>query len=468
MLKTKRLRKKCLLTVWLGLLGVSGCSVEVKEFETPIEIPLQFSRSGDESAPLFWWYSFQDADLNRLIDQALTANLDLRAAFNRQQQAYAIARQAGAELVPALDVSVSIEEETQHLSGNGQRTTDTLGMGLAASYEIDLWGRIRAQRLAAVLEGDSAAFALRTTAISLSAQIATVWYQLIEQRRQLDLLSRQIATNEQYVDLVKARFQGAQASAADLFEQQQVLEAVHGDKFAVLANIEVLQNQLAVLTGRAPGSLSVPGARQFPQIPGLPKTGLTSTLLKRRPDIRQAYVQVQAADLRVAAAVAEQFPKLSLSASVDTAAPDLHGLFNNWLTTLAANLLTPIIDGGRRIAEVDRAEAVTAEAFNRYGQTVLTALAEVENSLAQERQQDRRLSSLRRQLFSLREANQQLRRRYIYGAVDFLRVLSSLIRLQSLERSVIQAERERIEYRINLYRSLAGDWPLDFSERGDG
>ncbi|MGR9046567.1 MAG: TolC family protein, partial [Gammaproteobacteria bacterium] len=166
------------------------------------------------------------------------------------------------------------------------------------------------------------------------------------------------------------------------------------------------------------------------------------------------------ADLRIAAAIADRFPKISLSAGIDTTAPDLQDFFNNWMATLAGNLVIPLIDGGRRIAEVDRNEALTDEALNNYGQRILLSLEEVENALAQESQQHKRLESLERQLRFLDQANSQIRMRYIYGAIDFLRVLSSQISQQSLQRSVIQAERELIDFRINLYRSLAGDWTL--------
>lgn len=393
-----------------------------------------------------------------MIELGIGGNFDIKAAYNRVLQAYALARKAGSELIPAVNGSSGIDQITQYQEGVGQSSTETFSLGAAASYELDLWGRIRANTLAAELDGRKADLAVQTAKIAVSAQIATAWYQLVEQQLQLDLLNRQIGINDQYVELVTARFQGGQATAADLFQQRQVLEAARGDRFKVLAQIDVLRNQIAVLTGVAPGRLQFKDAFRFPKVPVLPDTGLSADLLKRRPDIQQAYLALQAADVRIAAAVADRLPRISLSAGIDTKAPDLQDFFNNWMATLAGNLVIPVIDGGRRVAEVERTEAVSAEALNQYGQKVVTALAEVENSLAQESRQHERLASLEKQLRSLDEANQQIRRRYVYGAIDFLRVLSSLINLQSLERSLLQAERELIEYRINLYRALAGGW----------
>lgn len=447
-----------LVTVFL--LFSTACSVDVKPFQPPLALPERFSAGGDSAMPDRWWLSFNDAQLNHLIDTSLKQNLDLRATFRRLEQAQAIAKKAGAELIPALNGSTGINRTIQDQPSNGQNVTDIFTIGLAASYELDLWGRIRATTRAAQLDSQTAALDIQSAAIALSAQIASTWYQLIEQYRQLDLLNRQIATNEQYVDLVMARFKGGQGSAADVFQQKQLLEAVHGDQYLVLAAIDVLKNQLAVLTGTAPGLFEATSVQNFPQLAELPSTGLTSDLIQRRPDIQQRYLQIQAADLRVAAAIADRFPKVSLSTSINTSAPDLQDFFNNWLATLAGNLVVPIIDGGRRVAEVDRNKAVTAENLDLYGQKILTALQEVENALSQEYQQHKRVASLQKQLRYSGDANNQIRMRYGYGGIDFLRVLTSLINLQSLERSMIRAERELIEYRINLYRSLAGGWEL--------
>lgn len=450
--------------LFLFIASIEGCNVDVKQFDPPVALPDQFSKSGIETAPDQWWQSFNDPKLNRLIEAALINNQDLRATFNRLEQAQAVARKAGSELIPAVNGNSVTNRTVNDSSGANRITTDIFSVGIAASYELDLWGRIRANTRAAELDSQTAMLDIQTAAIALSAQIARSWYQLIEQQLQLKLLNQQLVTNQQNVDLVMARFQGGQATAADLFQQQQVLEAVRGEKYTVLATIEVLKNQLAVLTGIAPGTLKLQNSYQFPDITEIPNTGLTAGLIQRRPDIQRAYFRIQAADLRVAAAVADRFPKLSLSASIDTSAPNLQDFFNNWMATLAGNLVIPIIDGNRRIAEVDRNKAATAEAYNLFGQNILQAVQEVENALTQEHQQHQKLTSLEKQLRYLTNANNQIRLRYGYGAIDFLRVLSSIISLQSLERSLIRAQFELIEFRINLYRALAGGWELEVPE----
>ncbi|MGR9073675.1 MAG: efflux transporter outer membrane subunit [Gammaproteobacteria bacterium] len=438
----------------------SACSVDIKQFEPPVDVPHRFSLSGEAVLADRWWLVFGDRELNRLIDIALAGNLDLGAAFDRLDQARAFARKAGSELIPEINGSAEASRIYDNPPATGTVVTDNFSMGLVASYELDLWGRIRAGKYAAERDAKAAEQDIRAAAITLTAEIASKWYQLVAQHRQLDLLNDQIEANRQTVELVSARFKGGQATAADLFQQSQILEAAVGDRYSVLSNIEVLKNQLSILTGRAPGAVSLDENADFPEIPPLPDTGLSADLIRRRPDIKSAFYRLQSADLRIAAAVADRFPRLSLSASIDTSAPDLQDFFNNWMATLAGNLLIPLVDGGRRVAEVDRNRAIAAEALNLYGQSVLQSLQEVENALAQEARQHERLESLEKQLRYLDDANTQIRLRYIYGAMDFLRVITSIISLQNLQRSLISAQQQLIDYRINLYRSLAGGWPL--------
>jgi NodT family efflux transporter outer membrane factor (OMF) lipoprotein len=432
-----------------------SCSVAVKDVPAPVNLPDTFSASGQTPLPEKWWLAFNDAALNRLIDQALSENFTLSAVFNRLEQFRAIAKINGAELIPQLNGEFSASERT-----NTRLSTNNYLFGLAASYELDLWGRIRANIHAAELDANAAREDVDSIAISLTAEIASTWYRLIEQRNQLRLLERQIQINRDNADLVITRFRGGQATAADVFQQNQLLESVIGDRHTVVANIKVLENALAVLIGKAPGTVEIPPQDNFPVLPPIPDTGLSAALMQRRPDVRRAYFLVQAADQRIASAIADRFPKLSLSASVNTSAPDLQSLFNNWMATIAGNLVMPLIDGGRRIAEVERNRAVSAEALDDYATALLQSVQEVEDALIQEQQQHRLIERLDNQVELSRKATEQIRLRYSYGAMDFLRVLSALLSQQGLERSRLSAQQQLIDFRISLYRALAGGFPI--------
>jgi outer membrane protein TolC len=200
--------------------------------------------------------------------------------------------------------------------------------------------------------------------------------------------------------------------------------------------------------------------RKFGDLPPLPATGLQSSLLEIRPDVRSAWLRLLAADQRVAAAAADRLPRLSLTGRASTTAEQIEQLFDDWLASLAANLLAPILDGGRRRAEVERSQAVAAEALHDYGQTVLTALTEVEDALTLEQHQQEYLASIDRQLVLATQATGRIRDRYLNGAEDYQRVLISLLSEQQLQRTQITAHRELFENRVNLCRALAGGWEM--------
>ncbi len=436
----------------LLLLSMTGaCSVDIKDIPIPISLPERFSVSGQAKIPNRWWLTFNDTALNQLIDQALSENFTLLAAFNRLQQAQAVAQKSGAELIPAINGNFAASQKITDTA-----TLNNFTLGLAASYELDLWGRIRANIHASELDTQAAVEDVDSAAISVSAEIASAWYKLVEQRSQLKLLDSQININRDNVTMVTIRFRLGQATAADVFQQNQLLEFVIGNRLTVIANIRILENQLAILIGKSPGTVAIPEQNSFPSLPPIPETGLSADLIQRRPDLRKAYFLIQAADRRLASAIADRFPKLSLAAGVDTSAPDLQSLFNNWMATIAGNLVMPILDGGRRVAEVERNRAVSAEALNNYATALLNAVREVENALIQEHQQYQLTLNLDKQVQLSKLAADQIRSRYVFGAMDFLRVLSSLLSQQTLERNRLSAQQQLIDYRINLYRALAG------------
>ncbi|MBK8814027.1 MAG: efflux transporter outer membrane subunit [Methylococcaceae bacterium] len=433
----------------------AGCSVSIEKVQPPVKLNPTFSDSGWLKPADKWWLAFNDQVLNRLCEKALGGNFSLLAAYNRLDQAKAIAKKSGADLIPQVNGSLLTTGSTGQSS-----SLNDFAVGLAASYELDLWGRIRTALNAAKLDVMGAEEDIDAAAISLTAEIATAWYRLVEQRQQLKLLERQIEVNRNNVALITVRFRGAQASAADVFQQQQLLESVIGSRYTVLATIAVLENQLAVLTGSSPGTYFLPVVEEFPSLSSLPSTGLSVDVMQRRPDIRKAYYAVQAADQRIASAIADRYPKFSLSATVEASSPNFQSVLNNWLATIAGNIVLPIIDGRRRVAEVERTQAVSAEALNNYATLLLNAVNEVENALVQEQQQRLFVDNLELQVKLAREASSLIRLRYINGAMDFLRVLSAILSQQSLERSLLQNRQQLIAYRISLYRALAGKFPL--------
>lgn len=437
---------------------LAACSVPIKVVSPPISVPKSFSQSGKRVLQDKWWQEFNDPHLNQLINQALSDNLDLKGMFNRLEQARAVAQQRGSQRIPSVDVLAGVSSTVNESQSTGRTTTDQVSLGLSASYEVDLWGRVSATINTADLDVLATREDYLTAEISLAAEVASVWYQLIEQRRQVLLLNEQVKTNEHSLEIVTFQFKGGQATASDVLQQRQSVEAAKGGRLTAESNVKVLEHQLAILIGMSPESDIIPVTTELPEYKPLPDTGLTSDLIQRRPDIRSAYYSVQAADRRVAIAIADQFPRVSLTATADTTATNVNDLFKNWVANLSANLVGPIIDGGRRAAEVERTKAVYSERVNNYGQIILLSIKEVEDAIIQETQQKKLLTNLKKQLELSKQATNQIRTRYIYGAVDFLRFLTTELNHQTLQRNQLRAELELIKFRINLYRALAGGW----------
>ena len=190
-------------------------------------------------------------------------------------------------------------------------------------------------------------------------------------------------------------------------------------------------------------------------LPPLPGTGLPAELVQHRPDVREAFYTLRAAEADVAVAVADRFPSITLSASLTTTAGSLSGLFNDWVTVLAGELFGPVFDGGQRVAEVDRTHAAARAALHDYSSIVISALTEVEDALVREQQQRLLLQSLDRQLALTAEVVERMRYNYTKGTVDYLDILDALRTHQGLQRDQLTARRTLLSYRIALHRALA-------------
>ncbi len=419
----------------------------------PVEFSDRFSLSGSKAFNSQWWLDLEDPELTALIGHALSSNFSLLIARDRLTEAMASARQAGALLSPTVDAKANAATRQNYQTDNSQ---NTLLLGLAASYEIDLWGRLAAVRDAAVLDTRAPRADLHTAAISVAAEVARTWYRIIETRLQQQLVQKQKETNSHVLELITVQFRTGQAGAADVLQQRQLVETNKAELASLRRTLRLFEHQLALLLGEVPGNYPFPQFSTLPLLPPLPDTGLPIDLITRRPDIRSSYFQLQAADRRVASAVANQLPKLSISAELYTSDNQASNLFNNWFSSLMANLVGPLIDGGRLQAEVDKRQAAAGQLLNQYGQTILQAIREVEDALIQEKVQGEILDSLNIRLELAEQTVGHVATRYRSGAEDYQRVLLALLSHQELQRKIIESKLLMIDYRISLYRALGG------------
>ena len=448
----------------LFFVAISACTptAQIPLDSTPVLLPKAFSQQGQQRLNEPWWQGLDDPKLQILIERGLGNNQNLMIMTERLLQAEALVRQAGADLKPSLDVNGTAIKTRTHNNGSTDTRTNLL-IGLAAAYEIDLWGRLQAKEDAALFDARASSEDVQTAALSLAAQLANLWYQLAASDSQLELLKQQQEVNRMGLELIQLRFNAGQIGIADVLQQKQLIESTNGELAQQRSTAKTLEHQLAILTGVSPGMFQMPGTPSLINLPPLPSTGVPLDLLANRPDIRSRYASLLAADKRIAAAVADRYPQLSISAGLNTSASSAHNLFDNWLASLAANIVGPILDGGSRQAEVDRTSAAAREKLHAYGEALLVAVGEVEDALVQEKEQRLLISSLEIQLDLATRTLLSVRDRYKQGAEDYQRVLIALLSQQGLQRSLVSGSQQLISYRIDLYRALGGQALVDIT-----
>ena len=442
----------------------AGCrQIEPGNVRVSFELPETFSSTGTEQLPEQWWQSFNDPNLNVLIEQALSDNFSIRSAWDRLTQAEQIAIKTGASVYPSVSYQAGASRTRQEV-GDTTAYASEYSAGLAASYEIDLWGGIQSSKQAAVMDVRAAQESVNTSAMSLSAAIAKTWYQLAEARQKSQVIVQQYETNNKVLKVIRLQFRQGQAKAADVFRQQQLAESSRGQYIQNEETVVLLQHQLSVLIGKTPGTWWSDEPIDLVSLGQMPTVDVPSVVIQRRPDVRAAYNAVLAADYRAAVAIADQYPAISLSGVVETSGSKAHDLFDDWLANLAANLTGPLFDAGFRKAEVRRSKAVLSERLNDYSQLVLESLQDVEDAIGREYYQRQYVENLQQQLQLSRQVYERTRQNYIKGQVDYIRVLESLVSQQTLERNELTARRTLIERRIDLCRAIASGWPLSRPE----
>jgi len=437
-----------MLALLLGSLGCADRSV-VPSFP-PREME-PFSPSGEAATPDRWWTTFNDPVLNMHVERALGGNYTLGAAVQRLRAARALARREAADLGPFLNGVASSESTWGTQSGQTR-----IVWGLDASWQVDLWGQIESRVEAEQLRASATQEDYQAVALALAGEVVQTWLSLIEAHAQLKLLNTQIETNQTGTEAQELRFGLGLIRSPDLLRQRQLVESTREQAVVVQARIELLEHQLAVLQGAWPQTATYEPGTTLPDMPPLPATGLPSELLQRRPDVRRDFLSFQAADRDLAAAITAQYPRLNLTGSVLNAADSPETIFRDWFVSIGSQLVAPIFNGGQLRAEVDRNQAILCQRFNEYGQTVMTAFRDVEDSLAAERYQLERIARLDAQLQLANLASAQLLEQYLITEADYLDVLSANTAEQRLQRDILSARLELRLIRVSLYLALAG------------
>ncbi len=447
-------------------LAVPACSPHkvTKNPAPPIELPDAYSSISETGGnlPDRWWQDFGDATLNRLVEDALAGNLQVQAAWERVTQARMVAKQAGAARFPTLQVGASIIEQEP-----ANPFVPIAPVSFEASYELDVFRKNSNANASARINVVAARDQVESAAMSLVAQITDTWFALVAQRARLTLLGEQIKVSENFLELAEMRLGQGLGSSLDVLQQRQQLAAVSGQRVPVESAIAVLTNQLAVLTGKAPGQISIAISEALPDMPQRPNTGLPADLLLRRPDVRAAQRQVEAADFGVAVAVANRLPQLRLTGKYGPFVRIGDDYSTSAIWNVVAGIVMPLFQGGRLKAEVKRNEAVVRERSYNFGQVLLQAILEVENALVQETKQLEYIVELEGQHVIANETLEEARRRYAdgIGEQSFIQILSALSSQQQIEQTLLSAKQQALSHRVQLCRALGGTWMRELEKQ---
>jgi NodT family efflux transporter outer membrane factor (OMF) lipoprotein len=408
-----------------------------------------------------WWFVFSSPQLNTLIEDALAENLSLHAHWARLEKIQAQAGKVASGLSPSVSAAGSASHTKIRTDGEGSGESlesNNYSLGLFASYELDLWGRVRAGVKSADLAVNASREDLNAAAMTIAAEVARRWIGILARQQELLLLQQQLANNQTYLELVELRFRKSLASALDVMQQQQLVERVQARIPLSQMEEQLLHNELAVLTGRMPSDLPDIERQSLPVMEIPPVTGIPAQLLDNRPDILAALNRLEAADQNLVVAKADRLPAIRLTGSAAYNSSEVDRIFDNWLLNLAASLTAPLIDGGRRKAEVDATMAGVKEQLAIYHQTVLTAVQEVEGALVREKKIREHIKATKKQLLAAQTALSEAGARYMNGLNDYLPVLTQLLSVQNLEMDLIARNEDLLTARISLYRGIGGTW----------
>jgi NodT family efflux transporter outer membrane factor (OMF) lipoprotein len=456
-----------ILSLVLIAVYVTGCSVHRPQpTDSTVSIPLSFSEeTGTPSSEEMhgrWWEAFHDPKLNALMSETLQNNPDIRMAYARLEQVQAIARATSAAQYPFLGAGgEGTREKTPSFLGD--YTGDSYRLSLSAGYELDVWKKYASLTNAAELETDASLEDIKALYMSLSAQLAELYYLAVEQRAQLSLTDRTIASFEDTLNRVQLRYHEGLSPALDLYQAQQTLARVRSDRPGFESTLAVTEHAITTLLGRFPGEESSGQLSEIPAVPIAFPDGLPSDILARRPDVHAALLRLRASDEMIANAIADRFPAFNLLGSYGKSSTafvtgDIVGVFWNLMVSLAQ----PILDGGKRSAEVDRARAVFEENLALYHRAVLTAFHEVEDALSRNRASEEHIALLNAQIAYSSDALRLSTDNYMEGLSDYLPVLAAQQGLYQSEAALLSARRQLISDRIRLARALGGEWTNEF------
>jgi len=455
--------------LWL-LCGLAGCTMGPDYRKSAPAVPDRWQAEKNASSGLkpitpeklkTWWKSFDDSRLDRLMGLALAGNLDLKIALTRIDQARADRRSTRAELFPQVGLKAGAQRN-QNLSpiyARGLRF-NIFELGFDALWEIDLFGRQQRRLEAATADLDAANEEHAQALVTLTAELARSYVEYRNLQNQLRITHTNLQTQQHTLALTERLFNEGVGTRHDVVRARAQAENTEAQIPALEGQMIAALRQLEMLVGKQPGALAAdlaePGA--VPTAPGRELLASPAATIRHRPDLLIAERRLAAATAMHGAAIAELFPKISLSAFLGLRNTDIESLFKSaaFSYSTAANLMQPLLNFGRIRAGIDLAEAKQKEAYLAYEQAVLEALRETETALTRYLKEEVRRQILGRSVKDQRESVRLSQLRYREGVISFLDVLDAQRALYAAEIELARSEAEASTNLIAFYKALGG------------
>lgn len=467
---TQRLARKVALIV-IGPILVSGCLLG-PDYERPEVVePATFrgaegSTDAQSIADASWSTVTNDPVLKELIQTAIANNLDLRVATARVTEARARYGIVHSFIYPEVGVAggYSSEQYSQRADppqqGGEGRSYQNWDVGVQASWELDLFGRIRRESEAAFAEYLATEEGQRAVLVSLVGDVSSTYLLMRQLDMQLEIARATSVTNEETVEFYRKRLAGGLSNRLELDTAVANLARTNTAIPQLENQIAVAENALSLLLGQPPGPIKRGTALTSGQIPATIPVGLPAQLLERRPDVMAAEQQLVAANARVGAAKALFFPRISLTGLYGGVSGDLTDLLDNDAEVWSVNpsLFAPVFQGGRLTRNYEASKAVYEQAFAQYQQAALNGYREVANALVALRTLGEARVSLETGVKALQDAVTLSRLRYDTGLASYLEILNADQELFNQQIQLAQTEGDELRAYVELYRSLGGGW----------
>ncbi len=457
--------RKPLLVTLLALLA-SGCMVGPDYVRPPVDTPTAWRLSEQDARDLAntaWWEQFGDPVLNDLVSTALRENKDLLIAAARVEEFagnYGIVRSG---LFPQVGASADARRQRDIsavvVGAGGGEIYNSYNVVLNASWEIDIWGRIRRQTEAARAQLLASEEGRRGVVLSLVGSVAGAYINLRDLDRQLEIARTTARSRGESYEIFKLRFSGGIISLLELSQNQSQYEEALASIPPLEKAIAQQENGLSVLLGRNPGPIVRGKNIDQLALPAIP-AGLPSELLERRPDLRRSEQNLIAANALIGAAKAAYFPTISLTGLFGYASTSLSNLFNseNKVWSYGSPITMPIFTAGAIAGQVQAAEAAQQQALFSYQKAIQEAFREVNDSLVNQDRTHAQLKAQKRQVEALEQYAGTARLRYENGYTSYIEVLDAERSLFNVQLQYTQTQQAQFQAMINLYLAMGGGW----------